>query len=84
MYIGVLGTAVCGALAARFRPGAPAIAMFATAIVQALVAVIGVIVTIGTPAEDSVKILAANGFFVALWLPSAALFRKAAAEQPAS
>jgi hypothetical protein len=28
------------------------------------------------------KYFAANGFFVALWLLSAALFRKAAAKQP--
>jgi hypothetical protein len=84
MYIGVLGTAVFGALAARFRARALSIAMFGTALAQSLVTVIALIVTKGTPAGDPVKMIALNGFFVALWLVSAGLFRKAAERQSTS
>jgi hypothetical protein len=50
-------------------------ALFATALAQALIAVIALIAGLGvTPAT-------LTGFFVALWLGSAWLFRKAARQQ---
>jgi hypothetical protein len=50
-------------------------ALFATAVVQALVAVIALV------AELGFKALVLSAFFAALWLLSAGLFRKAAREQ---
>jgi hypothetical protein len=84
MYVGVLVVGIIGAIIARFRPHGMARALFATALAQALVAVIAVIVLIfglGLPWSGPVEILALNGFFVALFVGSALLFRYAAREQ---
>ena len=70
MYIGVLAVGVIGALIARFQPHGMARALFATALAQALVAVIAVVAGFGFT-------LILNGFFVALWVGSALLFRRA-------
>ncbi|WP_437317411.1 hypothetical protein [Sorangium sp. So ce385] len=74
MYGGVLAVGILGALVARFQPHGMDRAMIATAIAQALVAVIALIAGWGYT-------LILTGFFVALWLTSARLFRKAALEQ---
>ena len=74
MYIGVLAVVIIGALIAHFRPQGMARALFATALAQALVAVIALI------AEKDLavfQLLMVNGFFVALWVGSALLFRRA-------
>jgi hypothetical protein len=71
MYGGVLVTGVIGAIIARFRAHGMAHALYATALAQALVAVIALIVGWGYT-------LILTGLFVALWLTSARLFRKAA------
>ncbi|MBC9033990.1 hypothetical protein IAG41_16490 [Sphingomonas sp. JC676] len=73
MFGGVLAVAVVGALVAQFRPGGMTYALIATAGIHALVAVIAVA---GLAADLSTLML--NGFFVALWLVSAGLFRRAA------
>jgi CHASE2 domain-containing sensor protein len=82
MYIGVLAVGIIGAIIARFQPHGMARALFATALAQALVAVITLIAGLGSPATGPRLILTFNGFFVALWLGSAWLFRRAAREQP--
>jgi hypothetical protein len=85
MYIGVLAVGIIGAIIARFRPHGMARALFATALAQALVAVIALIFGLGSPWSGPGEILALNGFFVSLFLGSAWLFRNAAREQtPAS
>ena len=56
-------------------------ALFATALAQALVAVIALLAGLGSPWSPPVEILAVNGFFVALFVGSALLFRYAAREQ---
>ena len=74
MYIGVLAVVIIGALIAHFRPHGMARALFATALAQALVAVIALI------AERYLavfELLILNGFFIALWVGSALLFRRA-------
>jgi hypothetical protein len=81
MYFGVLAVGIIGALIARFQPPGMARALLAMALAQALVAVIALIAGLGTPASPPLEILLLNGFFVALWLTSAWLFRKAAREQ---
>jgi hypothetical protein len=82
MYFGVLAVGIIGAIVARFRPHGMARALFATALAQASVAVIALIFGLGLPWSPPVEILALNGFFVALFLGSAWLFRNAARAQP--
>lgn len=81
MYIGVLAVGFIGAVIAGFQPHGMAGALFATALAQALVAVIALIFGLGSPASGPLEILALNGFFVALFVGSALLFRYAAREQ---
>ena len=77
MYFGVVGVGIIGAIVARFRPHGMARALFATALAQALVAVIALIFGLGLPWSPPVEILFLNGFFVALFVGSALLFRHA-------
>ena len=79
----VLAVGSIGALVARLRPDGMARALFATALVHAVVAVIALIAGFGsTMPHWQRKILVLSGFFVALWLLSAWLFRKAARGGP--
>lgn len=78
MYFGVLAVGAIGALIARFRPAGMARALLATAVAQALVAVIALIGRLGQPWSGPLEILGLTAFFVALFLASAFLFRKAA------
>lgn len=77
MYFGVLAVGVVGATVARFRPHGMARALYTTALVQALVAAVALILGLGSPWSGPVEILALNGFFVALFAGSALLFRYA-------
>src|SRR3712207_1226740 len=82
MYFGVLAVGIIGAIVARFRPHGMARALFTMALAQALVAGIALIFGLGLPWSPPAEILALNGFFVALFLGSARLFRDAARGQP--
>jgi hypothetical protein len=82
MYFGVLAVGIIGALIARFQPRGLARALFATALAQALVAVIALIARLGYPYSGPLEILGLNGFFVALFVGSAWLFRRAAHGRP--
>ena len=82
MYGGVLAVGIVGAIIARFQPDGLAGALFATALAQALVAVIALVAGLGAPGSGPGEILILNGFFVALFVGSAWLFRRAAREQP--
>ena len=73
MFGGVLAVGIIGALIARFQPHGMARASVATALAQALVGVIALVI-------GSVEAVMLTGFFVALWLTAAWLFRKAAQE----
>ena len=85
LYGGVLAAAIIGAISARFQPQGMARALFATALAQALVPVIALAAGSGsTGAIWSLDTLALTGFFAALWLISAWLFRQAErAQSPA-
>ncbi len=79
---GVHAIGIVGAILARLQPNGMARALFATALAQALVAVIALIAGLGStgpiwPGE----VLILSGLFAALWLISAWLFRKAVREQ---
>jgi hypothetical protein len=83
MYFGVLAVGVTGALIARFRPQGMARALLATALAQALVAVIALIAgKHQAPISSVSEILGLNGLFVALFIGSAWLFRRAARKHP--
>jgi hypothetical protein len=83
MYFGVLAVGIIGAVIARFRPEGMARALLAMALVQALVAVIALIAgKHEAPISSVSEIVGLNGFFVALFIGSAWLFRHAARKQP--
>lgn len=84
MYFGVLAVGMIAAVMARFRPAGMARALLATALAQALVAAIALVAGLGSPWSGPVEILLLNGFFVALFVGSAWLFRKAAREPSAA
>ncbi len=82
MYIGVLAVGIIGAIIARLQPHGMARALCATALAQVLVAVIALILGMHqAPYSSVIEILGLNGFFVALFLGSAWLFRNAARER---
>ena len=82
MYVGVLVVGATGAIIARFKPEGMARALFATALAQTLGAVIALVGRMGTPFSGPLEIVAINGFFVALFVGSGLLFRKAARSRP--
>ena len=80
MYGAVLAVGFIGAIIAELRPQGMARALFATALAQALIAVIALTFGLGSPWNPPSQILALNGFFVTLFVASALLFRSAARE----
>jgi hypothetical protein len=82
MYGGVLAVGMIGAIIARFQPSGMARALSATALAQALVAVIALTAGLGSTGPSwPGEILLLTGFFAALWFLSAWLFRKAVRKQ---
>ena len=81
MYSGVFAVGIIGAIIARLQPRGMARALFATALAQALVAMVALILGLGYPASPPLEIVGLNGFFVALFVASALLFRHAARER---
>jgi hypothetical protein len=82
MYLGVLAVWIIGVIIARFRPHGMARALFVTALAQASVAMIVLIFGLGSESPLGVlRALILNGFFVALFLGSAGLFRYVEREQ---
>jgi len=80
LEVGALAVGGIGAIIARFQPQGMARALFATALAQALVGVIVLIAGSVSPVYWPREIFL-NGFFVALFVGSALLFRNAAREQ---
>ena len=79
IYGGVLAVGIIGALIARFRARGMARAMVATALAQAAVTVIALVIGKQHIEVSSVReIVLLNGFYVVLWLASARLFAMAA------
>jgi hypothetical protein len=78
MYGGVLAVGIIGAVIARARADGMARTLLAAALAQAVIAVIAIAAGLGRPASGPLELLALNGFFIAPWLLSAWLFRKAA------
>lgn len=84
MYIGVLAIGIIGAFIAHFKSRGMARTLLATALAQALVAVIVLIAGLGYPENSPLQILILNGFFIVLWVGSALLFQYASREYPSS
>ena len=81
MYLGVFAVGIVGAIIARLQPRGMARTMRAMAVAQMLVAVVALILgQQHLPYMSVSEILSLNGFFAALFLGSARLFRKAARE----
>ena len=79
MYAGVIAVEIIGALAARGRARGMSRALLATAIAQALVAVIALVGGLGASEPPGwLGILVLNGFFFALFAAAAWLFARAA------
>jgi len=78
MYFGVLAIGFAGALIARLRPKGMSWALIAMALAQVAVAVIALVGELGVsgPAWPQ-DIIVLTGFFAAMWLLSAWMFRKA-------
>ena len=77
IYVGVLAVGIIGAIITRLQSHGMARALFATALAQALVAVIALIAGLGSPWSGPLEVLILNGFFVALFVGSAWLFEAA-------
>jgi hypothetical protein len=82
MFGGVPAVGIVGAVIARLQPQGMARALVATALAQALVAVIALSAGWGSTGPGwPGDLLVLTGFFAALWVGSALLFRKAARER---
>ncbi len=81
MYLGVLAIGFIGAFIAWFRPEGMARALFAMALAQAGVAVIALVFRLGQPWSPPMELVLLNGVFVALFMASGLLFRRAARER---
>ena len=73
-YLAVLAAGVLGAVAARGRPRGMAATMLAAASVQASIAIVAMVLDLGRPWSGPLEIAMTNGFFIILFLASAALF----------
>ncbi len=82
LFAGVLAVAAVGTALSRFEPAGLARAMAATALAQALVALIVGLAGLATDPELT-KSLGVGAGFVALWTAAALLFRRAAAVRTA-
>lgn len=80
IQLAVLTVGVIGALIARFEPAGMARALTATAVAQALTAVISYMIEPRHPASPLLEVLGVHAMFIALFLGSAWLFRWAARE----
>jgi hypothetical protein len=83
LYAGVVAVGIIGASIARLKPQGMMRALFATAAAQFLVPVIALIVMKPDFSPGVVHVFILNGVFVALWIGSAFLFRRAADKTPA-
>ena len=78
MYAGVLAVGAIGAFVSRTQPRGMARTLVGMALAQAVVAAIALFAGLGRPWSGPLEIVLSNGFFIALFLASAWLFRRAA------
>jgi hypothetical protein len=76
LYLGVFGVGALGAVVARFRAAGLAWVLLAMAVVQSAIAAIALLGGMVPSYNSPFEILGLNGFFVALFVASAWLFRR--------
>lgn len=81
MYFGVLAVGLILGAVGRFRPLGLSRALIAMAVAQAVVALIALASGLGQPWSGPLELSALNGFFIALFLLAAWLFRRSANEE---
>lgn len=77
MYFGVIAVGLVGAAVARFRPRGMAHTLFLMALAQTGIAAIALLAPLGRPWSGPLELALLNGFFVATFVGSAWLFRRA-------
>lgn len=77
MYFGVIALGLIGAFVARFQPHGMSRVLIVMAVAQALIAVIAIVAKLGYPFSGPLELLLLNGFFVAMFVGVAWLFRRA-------
>ena len=83
VFGGVILIAALGAGRARFRPAGMARALFATATAQLAIGIAAIAIDFALPGRDWLyEAVLGTTLFTALWLTSAALFRKSAEQAP--
>ena len=81
MYFGVIAVGIIGAAIARFKPNGMARTLMAMAIAQALITLIALVAGLGLPYSGPAEIILLNGFFIAMFVFSAWLFRRSVGSQ---
>ncbi len=82
MYLGVFAVGAVGTALARLRASGMARTLLAMAVAQAVIAAIALFGGLGRPWSGPLEIVFSNGFFAALFLGSAWMFRRAATFPP--
>ena len=82
IYAAVLAVGVIGAFLTGGRPAGMARVLIAMATVQALIALIAIFAGLGRPYSGPLELVLVNGIFVAIFLGSALLFRRAGEQSP--
>ena len=82
MYFSVPATGVIGAIIARLKPLGMARTLSAMASAQGVIAAIALIGGLGLPWSGPAEIILLNGFFVAVFVAAAWLFKRSAHEPP--
>ncbi|MEM6784327.1 MAG: hypothetical protein AAF624_11410 [Bacteroidota bacterium] len=78
LYLSVIALGLLGSLVARFRAGGMVVVLRAMAIVQGGIGLYAIVAGLGRPYSGALELLGLTGFFVALFLTAAWLFRHAA------
>lgn len=82
LYFGVIAIGVAGAVIARFKAGGMMITLFILAFAQSVIAAVAILDRYDqSPSGTLMEIIGVNGFFVALWVVSALLFRHAMVQE---
>ena len=82
MYFGVIAVGIVGALVARFRAVGMSRVLIAMALAQASIGAFAIFAGLGRPYSGALELLGLNGFFVAMYVAAAWLFRRAALGRP--
>lgn len=83
VYASVLLIGAIGAVASRLKSSGLALTLFTMALVQAVIAIISILMKAGMPWSPPLELLGLNGIFIVLFTAAGLLFRRAG-KAPAS